>query len=246
MSYQLIIFDLDGTLAKSKQHLDPEMSSLLSALLKTHKVAVISGCSYKQFQNQFLSHLHCPDTNLLKNLFLFPTCGTSFYRYTNHWTKIYSKNLTILEKQKIIIAFKKTLVDTHYSHPKTYGNIIENRGTQITFSALGQNAPLSLKQSYDPDLSIRKHMKSILEHYLPEFEIRIGGTTSIDITRKGIDKSYGVKQIIKYLNINKSDILFIGDALYPDGNDYPVLQLGITCLNVSSPEETKKIISKHL
>jgi phosphomannomutase len=54
---KLIVFDLDGTLAKSKSSLDAEMSTLLSALLGVVKVAVISGGNWTQFQKQLLSLL---------------------------------------------------------------------------------------------------------------------------------------------------------------------------------------------
>ena len=81
-----------------------------------------------------------------------------------------------------------------------------------------------------------------LSFLIPEFEVRIGGTTSIDVTKKGVDKAYGIEKIRRYLNIQKEDMLFIGDAVFPGGNDYSVEEAGVRTIQVSEPEETKKII----
>ncbi len=250
---KLVIFDLDGTLAPSKGPMDSEMSSLLAKLLEKRKVAVISGGSYAQFQKQFLASLDCPG-NLLKNLFLFPTCSTSFYRYEEgregfdcEWKQVYREALAEKEKKKILTGFLKTFQEMKYSSPaKTYGQILEDRGTQITFSALGQEAPLAVKEKWDPKQEKRKVLKQVLEKHLPEFEVRIGGATSIDVTRKGIDKAYGIRQIEKHLKIKNSEMLFIGDALFPGGNDYPVKEAGVQCISVQGVEDCKKVIRKVL
>lgn len=242
---RLIVFDLDGTLAPSKSQMDEEMSLLLGKLLQKISVAVISGGSYAQFQKQFLASLNCKK-ELLKNLFLFPTCSTAFYRFENDWKEVYSEKLTKEEKTKIFEAFEKALKITGFNVTKLYGALIEDRGSQITFSALGQQAPLELKIRWDPDAKKRLRIKKELESYIPEFEVRVGGTTSIDVTRKGIDKAYGIKQICKLLGFKKEDMLFIGDALFEGGNDYPVKSTGVKCIQVKDPEETKKEIERYL
>ncbi len=240
----LIIFDLDGTLTLSKSNLSSKMSNLLANLLLIKKVAIVSGGSYKQFQNQFLNHFHCPK-QYLKNLFLFPTCSTSFYRYKKGWQKVYEQTLSAMEKDKIFKAFKKMFQELNYKQPeKTYGKIIEDRKSQITFSALGQQAPLELKKTFDSSRKKRLKMKKVLEKYIPEFEIRIGGTTSIDVTRKGIDKAYAIEQIGKYLQVLKKEMLFIGDALFEGGNDWPVKKTGVECVQVSGPERCMEVINR--
>jgi hydroxymethylpyrimidine pyrophosphatase-like HAD family hydrolase len=85
----LIVFDLDGTLAESKSSLDGEMAALLGTLLGVVKVAVISGGNWPQFEKQLLSNL--PRDGRLKNLSLLPTCGTKFYQYESWWEPLYSE-----------------------------------------------------------------------------------------------------------------------------------------------------------
>jgi len=243
---ELIIFDLDGTLAESKMPMDSEMSGLLRDLLQTRKVAVISGGAYPQFESQFLKSLDCP-AELLKDLYLFPTCATSFYRYADGWGNVYKEELSPGERERIKSAFSEALSETGFIPiSKPFGEIIEDRGTQITFSALGQKAPIELKREWDPDFSRRRRIKEALDRRIPEFEIRMGGATSIDITRKGIDKAYAILQIEKQIGVSKADMLFIGDALFEGGNDYPVKTTGVECISVSGPAQTKEVIRSLL
>jgi phosphomannomutase len=131
---KLIVFDLDGTLAESKSSLDAEMSTLLSALLNVAKVAVISGGNWPQFLKQLLSML--PDDERLNNLSLLPTCGTKFYSYNSGWEKLYSEDFTPEQKEKIISSLKKAIEKSDFKVDKVWGEQIEDRGSQITFSAL--------------------------------------------------------------------------------------------------------------
>jgi len=240
---KLVVFDLDGTLAPSKSHIDSIMAKLLSQLLTVAKVAVISGGRYSQFQEQFLSRLTIA-SNLKHNLFLFPTTATSFFRYRVGWRKVYAHNLTLREKQKIKRAFHEVFGANNYSQPTHhYGQIIEDRDTQITFSALGQKAPVSAKEKWNKKYnSLRLVLRRELQKLLPEFEVRSGGLTSIDVTKKGIDKTYGIRQIEKHLKIPRSVMLFVGDAIYIGGNDYAAVKTGVRYLKVDSPKETKKFI----
>jgi len=244
---ELIIFDLDGTLNVSKMPPDEEMADLLCELLTKTKVAVISGASFKQFEKQFLKNLNCANDKLSK-LFIVPTNGSTLYKYEqNKWTQVYEETLPEGDRNKIQQAFKSAISDADIAPPEhIYGELIEDRGTQITYSALGQEAPIDLKESWDPDHKKRKKIVKALLVYIPEFEISIGGTTSIDVTKKGIDKAYGVQKIEKSLNINKNNMLFIGDAIFPGGNDYSAKETGIKTIQVSGPEETKGIIREIL
>src|ERR1035437_278591 len=184
---KLIVYDLDGTLAESKSSLDKEMSALLHDLLGIVKVAVISGGGWPQFEKQVLSNF--PHDERLVNLSLLPTCGTKFYKYTDEWKKIYSEDFTDEEKKKIISSLNQSIVKAGFKSEKVWGEAIEDRGSQITYSALGQQAPLEEKEKWDPDYIKRKKIKSILDTFIPEFSVRMGGATSIDVTKPGIDKA---------------------------------------------------------
>lgn len=237
---KLIVFDLDGTLAESKSPLDGEMATLLGALLGIVKVAVISGGSWPQFEDQVLANL--PHDGRLGSLSLLPTCGTKFYRFNGGWEKLYSEDFSAGEKDKIGRALEQALASAGYQVQEIWGEPIEDRGSQITFSALGQQAPLEAKKAWDPDFTKRQKIKAILDHLIPEFSVRLGGTTSVDITKPGIDKAYGIRKLRDTLGIAIPDMIFIGDALFPGGNDYPAKEAGALSIQVQNPHETKRVI----
>jgi HAD superfamily hydrolase (TIGR01484 family) len=236
----LIVFDLDGTLALSKAPLDDEMAGLMQRLLAVVKVAIISGGDFPQFQTQVIARL--PAASNFANLSILPTSGTKFFMYDGQWRKLYSEDLTDAEKQKIEDALEKAVAQTGFQPKETWGERIEDRGTQITYSALGQQAPLEAKATWDPDFTKRQKIKAVLDGMIPEFSVRLGGTTSIDVTRPGIDKGYGIHKLRDVLKIPLTDMLFIGDAIFPGGNDYAAKEAGVDCIKVRDPEETKRVV----
>ncbi len=245
---KLVVFDLDGTLAESKSVVDAGMSDILGKLLEIKQVAVIGGGSHSQFTKQFLAGLKVPN-ELLPKLHLFPTCASQYYYHEDgEWKEKYADRLTGEEKEKILSAFNETFREHNYEHPEeVFGEIIEDRGTQITFSAVGQEAPVAKKQAWNEvKNSVRLAMAKTMKNKLAEFEVRTGGMTSIDVTRKGIDKAYGIRKIEELLGVPIDHMIFVGDALYPGGNDEPVKQAGVATIQVSGPEEVKKLIREWL
>lgn len=237
---KLIVFDLDGTIAESKSSLDNEMSALLRDLLSIIRVAVISGGNWPQFEKQLVSNL--PRDANFDNLSLLPTCGTKFYKYGSAWEELYSENFTDEEKAKIIGSLHEAIGSLGFDAEMVWGELIEDRGSQITFSALGQEAPLEEKKKWDPDFFKRRQIKALLDKSIPEFSVRLGGTTSVDITRQGIDKGYGIRRLRDILGVAISEMLFVGDALFPGGNDYPAKEAGVVSIRVRDPNETKRVI----
>jgi phosphomannomutase len=237
---KLFVFDLDGTLAPSKSPLGSDVAALLHDLLGVMKVAVISGGDWSQFQKQLLANL--PDDERLKDLSLLPTCGTQFYEYVGHWSNVYSEDLSDDQRARIKKALQDAYDQSGTKVDKTWGEVIEDRGSQITMSVLGQEAPLAEKEKWDPDFAKRTKIIAILQPMLPEFAIHMGGTTSIDITKPGIDKAYGIEKLHEQLGIDVAEMLFAGDAIFPGGNDYPAQEAGVDSILVRDPWETARVI----
>ena len=239
---KLAIFDLDGTLTKSKSAIEPVMADLICKLLNVAKVAVISGGGYPQFLTQFVSKLPTSADNYT-SLFLLPTSGTRLYSWKGGWHEEYAEDLTPKEKEKIMDALNSMMKSPLYHKPElVYGDIIEDRGSQITFSALGQKAPVDVKYAWDPDRKKREEIAQMLKKKIPEFDVRVGGATSVDITRKGVNKAYGIMKLGQHLKLPVSDMVFVGDALFYGGNDYPAKTTGADCISVKGPDETADII----
>jgi HAD superfamily hydrolase (TIGR01484 family) len=237
----LVAFDLDGTLAESKQPLQEPMGEALANLLDVAHVAVISGGDWPQFEKQVASRL--PKRADRTKLWLMPTTGTKLYRFDDEWRAVYAELFEEDEKQKILKAFDESLEATGFVPEQTWGERIEDRGSQITFSALGQEAPIDAKHSWDPDFAKRKVIQADLRQRLPGLSINMGGATSIDITREGVDKAYGLKKLSDASGIALDKMMFIGDAIFPGGNDYPAEQLGLDVVKVKNVDGTLAAIA---
>ncbi len=247
MKRQVIAFDLDGTLAPSKSPLPDRMGAALNQLLDKYEVCVISGGKFEQFEKQLLGNLQAEHTKLEK-LHIMPTCGTRYYRYEadkQKWSIVYSEDFNEQQKLKIIKALEAAVDHLEMNEEKVYGETIEDRGSQISWSALGQDIVdglgqegVRLKEDWDPENRKKLKLVNYLTPLLEEFEVRAGGTTTIDITKKGIDKAYGMRKVMDMLNIPKEAIFFIGDRLIEGGNDYPVKAMGIDTIQVDNWKQT--------
>lgn len=242
---KLIAFDLDGTLAPSKSHFDPRMVALFDRLLAKYQVCVISGAKYELFQRQFLTQI-TTEPSSLERLHLMPTTGTRYYRFEEgKWKLQYAEDFTPKDRDRIIAALEKGLDETGHRVEKTYGPTIEDRGSQITLSPLGQEVVaelgdrgLEIKETWDPDMKIRLEIASVAQKDIPEFNVKVAGLTSIDVTVPGVDKAYGMNKLMDANGLTKEDILFMGDKIIPGGNDLPVEEMGIDCISVRSWEDT--------
>ena len=248
---RLVAFDLDDTLAPSKTAITPRMADLLVHLLAVTPVCVISGGQFGQFQTQLVANLPLDHPEALTRLHLMPTCGTQYYLFQNGgWVQQYAENLTDEQKTAALAAVESEAKRLGLWEPDNgthvWGPVLEDRGSQITFSALGQAAPVDAKKAWDPTGEKKNALRAAVAPHLPELEVRSGGSTSIDITRKGIDKAYGMNKLTVLTGIPFADMLFVGDRLDPDGNDYPVVGLGIPTHAVDGWEDTADFVEQFL
>jgi phosphomannomutase len=243
---KLVAFDLDDTLAPSKSPLDPRMLQLLLDLLDVAEVCIISGGQIAQFNAQVVDKLPAEGAPLHR-LHLMPTCGTQYWRQEEgEWRPLYAENLTREQVQAAFGSLESRARELGLWEQETWGPILEDRGSQVTFSALGQAAPVDAKKQWDPTGEKKNALRAAVAEDLPDLEVRSGGSTSVDITRKGIDKAYGMKKLEEVSGIPLGEMLFVGDRLDPDGNDYPVKTLGVACHAVEGWEDTAELISDIL
>ena len=253
--YKLIIFDLDGTLAESKQSIESGMAELVAKLLAKTRVAVVSGGALSQFLKQVVALL--PIEANLANLYLLPTSGAALYEFhpstslgagNNEWKKIYEERLSEKDKDIIETAMTAAARETGIIHfaDQSWGERIEYRGGQVTLSALGQQAPLKLKKAWDPDHSKRHALRGAMAELLSKYSVSIGGVTSIDVTKKGVDKAYGIRKLCERLGVSEADALYVGDELESGGNDEAVYKTNVQTKSVKDPNETESLIKELL
>lgn len=245
MQLKLVVFDLDDTLAPSKSSLPSEVGKQLRRLLDRAEVLVISGGTLEQFQTQLLANLNASEEQL-RRLHLMPTCGTRYYqREDGRWQARYAHDLDEAAKQGAIATLEKCAKELGLWEENPAGEIIEDRGSQITYSALGQQAALEAKRAWDPTGQKKAKLRDAVAPLVPDLEVRSGGSTSVDITMKGVDKAYGMAKIMEQTGFTKDQIVFVGDRLDPQGNDYPVKKAGFETISVGGWQDTVGVIA-HL
>lgn len=251
----MVIFDLDDTLAPSKSPLPAPMVEGLRNLLQVVDVCIISGGAFVQFNQQVLTPLAFSEggqelegernTSLASRLHLMPTCGTRYYRWQEgKWQQIYALDLPAEQKRQVIGTLEQCARKLDLWEENPWGQIVEDRGSQITFSALGQEAPLAAKRAWDPDGTKKRALAQAVAALLPDLEVRSGGTTSIDVTSPGVDKAFGMEKLAEHAGCTRADTVFVGDRLDAEGNDYPVKAAGWPTVAVPSWEETLEVIEQ--
>lgn len=244
---KLVAFDLDDTLAPSKSAIDPRIGDLLLALSDRVEVAIISGGQLQQFRTQVVERLPETHAGRLERFHLMPTCGTQYYRIAPDGIRtVYALALSEDEKQRALAAVEEEARRLGLWESEPWGDILEDRGSQITFSALGQSAPLDAKVAWDPTGEKKNTLRDAVAARIPDLEVRSGGSTSVDITYRGIDKAYGMNKLASETGIALDDMLFVGDRLDEHGNDYPVLAMGVRCHAVEGWEDTAEFLESLL
>jgi len=93
-----------------------------------------------------------PHDERLRKLSLLPTCGTKFYQYSGDWKKLYEEDFTPDEREKISARSRNRSEKQVIESKKVWGKGNRSREGQITFSALGQQAPLEEKNKWESRL----------------------------------------------------------------------------------------------
>ena len=235
-----IAFDLDNTLARSRKPMKPLMACRFSELTTLLPVAVITGGRYGLVTSQVIDVLtDCADRT---HLHLMPTSGTRYYRWMDdEWRCIYAHDLDERSREAAIESLTRHAKALGLWLDDVWGERIEDRGSQITFSALGQQAPVEIRERWDPDNALKNRLANAVAADLPDLEVRAGGTTSVDIALRGYDKAFAVRTLADMLGMNVGDIMFVGDRMTPDGNDYPAAEAGTLAVRVTGPEDTVRL-----
>ena len=241
---KVLAFDVDQTLNIAKTPIPPEIAELLTKCLDHFEICPISGQKFDQFLIQIVDEMKDATPEQLTHLHLFVAQGTQYYRYDANkkdWNQVYNYPLTDEQVAKISEAIETAAKELGYWEADKLAEgdeIIENRLSQVTFSALGQKAGTEATHAWAPDCKKREAIVKRCKELAPEFDYEIGGTTSINAITPGMNKVFGMTHLMEELNVKKEDILYFGDMTQPGGNDYPVVQMGVETITVRSHEDT--------
>lgn len=237
---RVVAFDLDNTLARSKKPMSPEMGRRISTLTTLIPVAIVTGGSFALIDSQVLAML--TDDADRTHLHLMPTSGTRYYRWSgSDWHREYAHDMNSDDRRNVIAALERHAREQGIWCEHPWGDCIEDRGSQITFSALGQRAPIERKEAWDPDNAKKNRLAEAVGRDFPHLAVHSGGSTSVDVSQRGIDKAYAVRILASLLDTQVGRIIYVGDRMDPDGNDYPAAMAGTIAIRVSGPEDTLRL-----
>jgi len=229
--YTHIFFDMDGTVTRSRTRITPGMKEALESLMASGRdVIIISGQGADAIRDQVGS--------------------ASYFLGQNGNDAIEASSGVQLWKEVLSDEERQAILDHIASLPRDWeikdeNDLVHDRGSQIGFSFLGFNEDIERKEAFDPTGALRKQI--LKEHPLVSdtVEVKIGGTTTLDYIKKGYHKGFNIEKLIIKLQWDKADCLYIGDALFPGGNDEAVIGV-IDTLQVAGPEETMERIKDIL
>ncbi|WEV70108.1 HAD-IIB family hydrolase [Bifidobacterium sp. ESL0775] len=240
---KVVAFDLDNTLARSKKPMHADMAARFSRLSSLIDVAVITGGRFELAKSQVLDVLTGQARRA--DIHVMPTSGTRYFRWRDgQWQCVYSNELDLDSRKKAIASLERHAREQGLWLEHTWGPRIEDRGSQITFSALGQQAPVDAKEQWDPTNEKKNRLAEAVGADLPDLVVRSGGSTSIDISARGVDKAYAVRKLCGIVGCQVSQVIFVGDRMDPDGNDYPAAVIGTRPIRVSGPHDTLEVCDR--
>ncbi len=230
-----IFFDLDNTLTRSRSLVTKEMSTLLKKLSNTHEVIIVSGASTKQIALQLGGSLSGRYWSMGQNgNVCIEKSGKILWENKMHW----------LQKLEVFMYAKK-IMDARAFKYKNKLDLVDDRGCQISLSIFGHNQPVAVKETIDPDQKLRREILQRFPFTSREVEVKIGGTTCLDFFIKGKNKGSNVDELYKKMKWKKSECLYVGDALFKNGNDETVIGI-IPTKAVRDPSDTEKVIAELL
>jgi len=229
------IFDVDGTLTPSRQKMDPEFQKWFIRFQEHNFTYLVTGSDKDKSIEQVGSIVYNFATRVYN-------CSGSDVWEQN--TNIRTNNWTLPEPAHGWLS--EQLGQSGF--PLRTGLHFEYRPGMVNFSVVGRNATLGERKFYvewDVAQKERDTIANKFNELFPDLEAKVGGETGIDVHPKGFDKS----QILRDFDPN-DELHFFGDAMHPEGNDYPLKKqiidkdLGL-CYNIKNWEETWKILRKE-
>lgn len=226
--YSHLFFDMDNTVTRSRTPIETEMKTLLSSL--SQDVIVISGQAAANIKNQLDG---VPAYIMGQN-------GNQAFNEASE--ELWNDILTPKQVSDILhhIATITEHIDIAVSDPN---DLIEHRGAQLCYSFIGHHEDINKKEVFDPSKEIRQALLKDHPFTSDTVEVKIGGTTTLDYFSKGKHKGTNVARLIDEKGWDKNDCVYVGDGLFPGGNDEAVLGV-IETLAVANPHETYEHLKK--
>ncbi len=237
---QHIFFDLDGTLTRSRSLMTPEHQELFRKLCDAKDVVVVTGGQISQIKKQ-----------------IPPTFDGAYFALSQSGNHAVGKDGSLLWSEEFsphqtaaILALVKIIHDDVKLPVTDENDLVEDRGSQISYSLIGHHEDTAKKEAFDPGA---KKRLALLERFNTEVarlrdagaDVRPGGTTTFDFTIAGKHKGFNISRLTEREGWKKEDCVYVGDALFPGGNDETAIGV-VPTHPVKEPDETFDYIQADL
>lgn len=231
----IFVFDVDGTLTKSRQVITNDMSEFLQRLKRDVAVALVGGSDLVKIEEQMGGHEAVAGFD-----YVFSENGLVAHKAGKLINQQSLLNFMGEEKLQKLINFCLRYV-ADLSLPQKRGTFVEFRTGMLNVSPIGRNCSLSERnafEAYDKEHGIRTAFVKALRDTFADYDLQysIGGQISFDVFPRGWDKTYCLDQLVRdgYKTIH-----FFGDKTAEGGNDYEIYQDPRTVgHSVKSPQDT--------
>lgn len=255
----LVLFDVDGTLTRSRMAITLEMEQFLLKLKEKVDVGLVGGSDLAKIAEQMTS-IDCGESfqsqdsdsqiaQLIKKYdYIFAENGLLAYHDGRLIGKQSILNELGEERVQRFINFALGYL-SRLTIPKKRGNFIEFRNGLINVSPIGRSCSRDERNdffAYDQKHGIREKMVNAFQQEFNgtdiEMDFVIGGQISIDCFPRGWDKKF----CLRFIPDDRYDkIYFFGDRCLPNGNDYALFSHERTIgYAVKCPDDTREQVEK--
>jgi phosphomannomutase len=234
-----VFFDLDKTLTASRSPMTPEHQEIFDKLLKKSDVIVVSGGNEEQIRRQ-------TTPGFVGRYYALAQSGN--HAMDKSGATLWEESLT--GEQETLIEQVIRVLEKEFPpalHPAT---TIEHRGAQTSYSVTGFDAPIEAKYAFDPgdikrNSALRAHPDEVAKLTANGIEVTPAGTSSFNFILAGKHKGFNITRFIKKMGWKSEDCIYVGDALFPGGNDETVIGV-IPTHAIKDHEETFRFIKESL
>lgn len=240
---KLLAFDVDDTVCKSCQVMDEDLAIYLGIKSITHTLVFMSGTDCTELSRMVLTPI--TQANYSAEVIIAGGSGSRIIKMNRDGgTVLFQRSMSASSKLAILVALGRAIKE--FGLPVVDSQVLD-RGSQITLSCIGRYADSEEKANWDPHGALRKSIVQFLRQHLPcdHYSIKIGGTTSIDISEGTWNKENGMREVLRVTGTDAENAIFFGDSMDSDtGNDYPA-SLIVDAVEVTDPSNTLQLLEKY-
>lgn len=244
----LVVADMDDTMTDAGHLIkQPCAEAVADVAERGMTFATLTSSSWPAVQRQLLDAINADRDlqkrfrRLYRRMPILVNQGSMEYQWRDGtYRQHFSLTLRRHFGPKNLASLMMTLVQAvkRFSIKSTAGELIEDRGTQLTLYVLGIGATREQKIEYfgrygrGPRLEYARWINDRLHEQGIPAHASVGGQSSIDVAPVGVNKGFGICRLAKSLDRDLRTVIYFADEFGTDSIDDPVARAGVLSINV--------------